>query len=302
MVKARPAFGANVSVEEWIRQHIEDHSVAKVMRAYAALTVYDGALDAYSMNAFAEHVNCLYSTSSPLVYAGYDELLEQLKQRILRSGGAIHTGREVRRLVIRDGITAGVETKEQTLFADAVVLNLPASSIAKIADYDPLAMELAPFSHQSPQYVYVYDVMLSRKLRTDITNVLDLDGHVYINDYSLNVPTSAGQGGQLLACLKFLTKQEQQNDDHADRSKQSVEAILDRVYAGWRSHIVGTRAINRAVVNGIARHTGQRLLPFRSNSVDQLYFAGDSTVGRGALGLPAYDSAQAVADLITGRK
>ncbi|MDP4084640.1 MAG: hypothetical protein Q8934_08490 [Bacillota bacterium] len=115
------------------------------------------------------------------------------------------------------------------------------------------------------------------------------------------IPSSVTNNGQLLSCLKFLTKQEQQDDHHAEKSKQSIERILDSVYIGWRQQTVGTRIINRAMVNGIARHTGNELLPFISKKVESLYFVGDSTVGRGGLGLPAYESAWAVSEKINSK-
>lgn len=299
MVKAKPIFDVNKTVEDWINDNINDVSIAKVIKAYAALTVYDGALDCYSMNSFVELANCEYSNIEPLAYAAYDDLLDKLKQHIMKQSGTILVGCKIEGLIINDSKVIGVKTKDQILSADTVVLNLPPQSIANIINYDPLIDELSPFLKQSPQFVYVYDLMLSKPLRKDITNILDLDENVYINDYTLNVPSSVTNNGQLLSCLKFLTKQEQKDDQHVERSKNSIERILDSVYTGWRQHTVGTRMVNRAMVNGIARHTGNEFLPFKSKTVGSLYFVGDSTAGRGGLGLPAYDSAWAVTEKIT---
>ncbi|MFC7688135.1 phytoene desaturase family protein [Ureibacillus sp. GCM10028918] len=301
MVKAKPTFDVNLTVQDWINENIKNVSVAKVIKAYVALSVYDGALDCYSMNSFVELANCEYSNMEPLAYAAYDDLLDKLKTHIMTHGGTIQVGCKVEGLIIQDGNVVGVETKNQKLYADTVVLNLPPQSIANIITYDPLIDELSPYLNQSPQFVYVYDLMLSKSLRKDITNILDLDENVYINDYSLNVPSSVTNNGQLLSCLKFLTKQEQQDDHHAEQSKQSIERILDTVYTGWRELTVGTRIINRAMVNGIARHTGNEFLPFKSKTVESLYFAGDSTAGRGGLGFPAYESAWAVSEEISLR-
>ncbi len=298
MVKTKPTFESNVTVDYWINDNIKDVSIAKVIKAYAALSVYDGALDYYSMNAFVELANCEYSNTDPLAYAAYDELLEKLKKHILANGGEFQLGCKVEALIIQDGKLAGVQTKEQNLYADTVVLNLPPKAIENMIKYDSLIDELSPYFNQTPQFVYVYDLMLSKPLRNDITNILDLDENVYINDYTLNVPSSVTNNGQLLSCLKFLSKHEQQDDQHTNQSKKSVERILDSVYTGWRQHTVGSRIINRAMVNGIARHTGNKLLPFESKSVDSLYFVGDSTSGRGGLGLPVYESAWVVSEKI----
>jgi phytoene dehydrogenase-like protein len=299
MVKSKPTFDDDVTVEDWINQNIKDASVAKVLKAYVALSVYDGALDCYSMNSFVELTNIEYSNMDAFLYAGYDELLEQLKKQIINSGGTIHFGCKVEEVVIEEGKVIGVKTSDQILYADKVVLNLPPQSLANVIQYGPLIQELESILKQLPQFVYVYDIMLSKSIRKDITNLLDLDEHVYINDYTLNVPSSVTNNGQLLTCLKFLTKQEQLNDQHAEESKISIERILDSVYTGWRNHTVGTRMINRAMVNGIARHKGNKLIPFNSKSVESLYFVGDATAGRGGLALPAYDSAWAVAEIIT---
>ncbi|SFA90036.1 MULTISPECIES: NAD(P)/FAD-dependent oxidoreductase [unclassified Bacillus (in: firmicutes)] len=299
MVKAKPIFDEYLTVESWINQNIKDPSVAKVIKAYATLSVYDGALDCYSMNAFVELANCEYSTLQPLAYASYQELLEKLKEQIMKHNGTIHLGCKVQDLVINEGKIVGVKTNDQTLTTDTVIINLPPHFLEKIVNYDPLINELSPILKQTPQFVYVYDLMLSKSLRRDITNILDLDDNVYINDYTLNVPSSVTNNGQLLSCLKFLTKDEQQDDQHAEKSKKSIERILDHAYPGWREHIVGTRIINRAMVNGIARHTGNQFLPFKSKCVESLFFVGDSTAGRGGLALPSYDSAWAVTEMIS---
>jgi phytoene dehydrogenase-like protein len=299
LVKSKPQSDSMASVQEWIDRHCTEPSVAKVIKAYAALTVYDGSLDAYSMNAFAELTNAEYATGAPLAYAGYDELLAKLKQSIVQRGGTILLSTEVTGLVVEGGKVKGVRTKDEAIMADSVILNLPPQAVAKLTDHAALQAELAPILRQAPQYVYVYDVMLSKQLRRDITNILDLDNRVYVNDYSLNVPSSTPEGGQLLSCLRLLTEQEQQDDRHAESSKAAVERILDQVYPGWRNHTIGSRIIHRAMVNGIARRPGYRLLPLRSKSVDSLYFVGDAATGRGGLGLPAYDSAWSVAGLVT---
>lgn len=298
MVKAKPTFEPNVTIEDWINENIKDGTIAKVIKAYATLSVYDGALDCYSMNAFVELANCEYSNTEPLAYAAYDELLDKLKTHIMENGGEIQLGCKVEALIIQDGKVVGVETKKQNLYADIVVLNLPPQAIENLIKNDSLIDELSPYFNQTPQFVYVYDLMLSNPLRKDITNILDLDENVYMNDYTLNVPSSVTNNGQLLSCLKFLSKQEQQDDSHAEQSKKSVERILDSVYTGWRQHTIGARIINRAMVNGIARHTGNKLLPFESKNVESLYFVGDSTSARGGLGLPAYESAWVVSEKI----
>jgi len=82
-------------------------------------------------------------------------------------------------------------------------------------------------------------------------------------------------------------------------SQQIVEDILDRVYPDWKAYVVGKRIIKRAMVNGIARRTGSKLLPLQSKSTSGLYFVGDSTEGRGSLGVPCYDSAYTVAGIVS---
>jgi phytoene dehydrogenase-like protein len=302
MVKAKPEFDPGVSVKQWIDQNINNPSIARLITAFASLTVYDRALELYSMNRFVEHTNVEYEKNELLAYIGYDVLLDQLQKAIIENGGTIRFGHEVADLIVADGSVQGVVCNGQRLMANRVILGLPPEALKKIAAYEPLAKEINVYMNQSPLFAFVYDIQFSKRLRSDMTNLLDLDDGVYINDYSLNIPSSAPIGTQMLSCMRFLSSSEQQNDSHAERSQKSVEAIFDKVYPGWEKYVVGKRIIKRAIVNGIARRVGSRLLPLQSQSVNRLYFVGDSTTGRGALGIPCYDSALSVANMIAKKQ
>jgi phytoene dehydrogenase-like protein len=299
LMRSQPHFDPNLSVEQWIQQNAADPSVAKVLRAYSVLSLYDGALDHVSMNSFVEHTRSLYSTTQPIVYIGYDVLLNELVRSFRKNGGDLRLNSEVTQLVMEEGRITGVRFTDETILADDVILDLPPKAIQKLIADGPLSTEMESYLNQSANYCYVYDVLLSKRIRSDVANLLDLDNGVYINDFSLNSLGSAPEGGQMLNCLRFLKSIEQENDAHAESSQAAVEKILDHVYSGWRQHIVGHRIINRAMVNGIARRIGNECLPLASPAVQSLYFVGDSTIGKGALGVPCYDSAWKVATMIS---
>jgi len=299
MVKQAPAFPPSMSVGQWIRDHVSNPEIAKVLSAYAALSVYDGALDSYSMNRFVELTAREYEKNEPLSYMGYDALLGGLQKAIGKHGGSIVLGKPVSELIVEADRVKGVVCAGERYDFDEVVLNVPPKELAKLLSYPSLADEFGEYVNQSAQYVFVYDLMLSKRLRGDIGNLLDLDGSFYINDYGLNNPSSVPAGGQLINGLKFLTEREQLDDTHADRSRTEFETLLHKVYPGWEKYVVNKRVINRAMVNGIARRTNAKLLPLQSRAVQGLYLVGDSTQGVGALGMPCYDSAKKVADLLS---
>ncbi|MFC0214633.1 phytoene desaturase family protein [Paenibacillus chartarius] len=299
MVKQAPVFPQTMSVGQWIRDHVSNPEIAKVLSAYAALSVYDGALDLYSMNRFVELTAREYEKNEPLSYMGYDVLLEELQKAITKHGGSILCGKLISDLIVEAGQVKGVVCSGERVEFDEVVLNIPPKELSKLLSHPSLADEFAGYASQSAHYVFVYDLMLSKRLRGDIGNLLDLDGGFYVNDYGLNNPSSAPAGGQLLNGLKFLTEQEQLDDTHAKESQTRFEALLNKVYPGWDNYVVSKRIINRAMVNGIARRTNAKLLPLQSRAVRGLYLVGDSTEGSGALGMPCYDSAKKVADLLS---
>jgi|GEM_PF-2957252 len=302
MVKQAPAFPQTMSVGQWIRENVSNPEIAKVLSAYAALSVYDGALDLYSMNRFVELTALEYEKNEPLSYMGYDVLLGELQKAITKNGGSILFGKPVSDLIVEADQVKGVVCAGERYEFDEVVLNVPPKELGKLLSYPTLADELGGYINQTAHYVFVYDLMLSKRLRGDIGNLLDLDGGFYINDYGLNNPSSVPTGGQLINGLKFLTEQEQQDDNHAKGSQTAFEILLHKVYPGWEKYVVNKRIINRAMVNGIARRTNAKLLPLQSRSARGLYLVGDSTEGSGALGMPCYDSAKKVADLISYMK
>lgn len=299
MVKTKPNYPDTYSVKQWIEDHTANESIARLLSAYASIIVYDGALDQHPMNRFAELTNLEYEKNEVLSYMGYDKLLNELQNAVARNGGKIQYGKETTGLIIEAGVIKGVQCKDEKHAADMVVLNLPSSALKKLSVEQELKEEIAPFLDQFPLYAFVYDIQLSKQLHGKIRNLLDLDNQVYFNVYSLNNPSSTPNGAGLINAIRFLSLSEQENDDHAAKSQRIVEDILDRVYPDWRAHVVGKRIIKRAMINGIARHIGNKLLPLQSCSTHGLYFVGDSTAGRGAVGMPCYDSAYTAAGLIT---
>lgn len=300
MMKTKPHFPDAYSVKEWIDDHTDDALVSRLLSAYASLTVYDGALEQYSMNRFAELTNLEYEVNEALSYMGFDMLLDELQKSIIRNGGTIHYGKEVSTIVMEAGVVRGIQCKEERHEADTVVLNLPPAALRKLAMHQDVKEEIAPYLDQPAHYAYVYDIQLSKQLRRDFMNLLDIDNRVYINVYSLNNPFSVPSGAGMINAIRFLSASEQESDEHAESSQQIVENILDRIFPDWRDNVVGKRIIKRAIVNGIARRTGSKLLPLRSKSTNGLYFVGDSTEGRGSLGVPCYDSAYTVAGIVSG--
>lgn len=289
---------SDMTVEQWLDSQQLAPSVKKVIRAYIWVTFYERALDRLPIRDFAEYAGLLYSKMNFLLYMSYESLLQQLQQAITTAGGQIEFGRESVGLQVENGQIKGVVTKDGIESADRVILNVPPQAIAKLSSGTPLEAEISPLFGQPAQYVYVHDVMLSRRLSRDVSNVLDLDDGVYINDMSFNVPSSAPAEGHLLNTMRFLNASEQEDDSHVDASKEKVQAVLDRVYPEWRRYLIGERVIKRAMVNGIARSLNAKRLPNHSSTVSGLFFVGDSVEGRGGLGVPAYESAWEAANAI----
>ncbi|MGB8955301.1 MAG: FAD-dependent oxidoreductase [Tumebacillaceae bacterium] len=293
-----PDCSLGFTVQDWLKIQGLDPEVEKVLHAYLALTLYDNGLDSYSMNRLAEHTLLTGRTLQPVSYVDYRELLSGFTNAIEQHGGSVRCGSRVEGLVVDGGRVCGVVVNGEEILADHVILNLPPRDIIKLTDHASLQEEVAPLAVQPPSQCYVYDLVLSKPVCRKADNVLDLDRAVYINDLSANIPSCAPQGQQVLACLKFLTAEEQADDTAAERARQDVEAALDDACPGWRDAVVGRRIIDRAVVNGIARRVGSRLLPLHSSALQGLSFVGDSTEGQGALGVPAYDSAWRVANAL----
>ena len=293
-----PDCSLGFTVQDWLKiQHL-DPEVEKVMHAYLSLTLYDNGLDSYSMNRLAEHTQLAGRTMQPVSYVDYRELLSGFTAAIEQHGGSVRCESRVEGLVLDGGRASGAVVNGEEILADHVILNLPPRDILKLSDHAGLQEEVAPLAVQPPSLCFVYDVVLAKPVSREADNVLDIDRAVYINDLSANVPSCAPQGQQVLACLKFLTVEEQEDDAATERARQDVEAVLDDAYPGWRNAVVGQRIIDRAVVNGIARRVGCRLLPLHSSALQSLSYVGDSTEGHGALGVPAYDSAWRVANAL----
>jgi phytoene dehydrogenase-like protein len=132
LIRSKPEYDAHLTVGQWIRQNVNHEDVATAIRAYAALTTYDGDIDAYPVNAFVEHARLMYEKKTPLVYMDFAQLLKQLEYAVISNGGEIKYGHRVTQLMIRDGVS-GVMVNGEVHDADAVVLNLPPRYLAELS-------------------------------------------------------------------------------------------------------------------------------------------------------------------------
>ncbi|TAK60535.1 MAG: hypothetical protein EPO22_09220, partial [Dehalococcoidia bacterium] len=205
----------------------------------------------------------------------YDAFLDELRAH----GGTLVTGERVERLETEDGRVVAAITASERYEADAFVCTLPPQDAPAIArERSDLRAELEQWAGIEDVRALCMDLGFSREVRANLALVFEIERDLYYSIHSFTTPDLAPAGGQLLHAMAYLSPEEVANAELLQRRKDELVAGLDLHFAGWRDAIAVERTLSAVRVVG-ARQTPanrKRLVPLRSASAANLYFAGDA--------------------------
>ena len=191
-------------------------------------------------------------------------------------------------------------TKNREAAFDRVIFAMPVQQVVKLLKGTAWESFLAPYEHNTPTEVLVYDVGLSRVVARPFSYISDMNHKLFISDVSATDHTIVPEGGQLLQGIAYL------HDEYADETERKtyleqktaqMERLFDRHYPGWREAIAVKRVSKKAMVASVKNVITNRLLPIRIENVP-FYFCGDGCEGKGELAERAFSSARAAAKLV----
>ncbi|HEY8172031.1 MAG TPA: NAD(P)/FAD-dependent oxidoreductase [Dehalococcoidia bacterium] len=288
----------------WVDRETRDPSVRAFLGALATVNTYcrpSGELAAtyvighVQRNAFAKDYVGYMSGGWKTMY---DAFIDELRA----GGGDVVTGARVERLEMEGdrvvaAIAGGVRHE-----ASSFVCALPPQDAPEIATAGtPLASELSRWSNMQDVRATCIDLGFSRRIRTDLTFVYEVERDLYYSLHSEVTPDLAPEGAQLLHAMAYLSAEESADDRLAEARRQELLGGLDRHFSGWRDAVAVERTLPNVRVAS-ARRTpdqfGANAVPLRSSSASNLYFAGDARDLPHAVGLGSLSSALEVADAI----
>jgi phytoene dehydrogenase-like protein len=274
------AIAPGTTWREWVEQQTGDAAVGRFANALATINTYTrpaGELDAAWLLAHFQRT--LFAKDSVGYMSGgfrsmYDAFLDELRAH----DGTLITGERIGRLETEDGRAVAAITASERYEAESFVCTLPPQDAPAIAGERSLRAELEQWAGLEDVRALCIDLGFVREVRENLALVFDIARDLYYSIHSFTTPDLAPAGGQLLHAMAYLSPEEAADAELLQRRKDELMAGLDLHFPGWREAIAVERTLSAVRVVG-ARQTPEnrrRLVPLRSSSASNLFFAGDA--------------------------
>jgi len=245
-------------------------------------------------------------------------------EKFVALGGDLRLNATVREVLIEKGIVMGVVVEgigdaPLTVAAGKVVSNIPAQSTFKIIPerYFPEAWvqktkAMYGYGSYTPYMGLERLVMPREEAELGLKNTcvlprsegFDYDVYICWNIQSAVDPSAAPPGRHLYSAYLPMTEQESRNRTLVDKLIQRLPRFMEEIYPGfqesvdWRLDLVCWR------LEGVAKsisQAGTQKVPVQSETIEGLYFAGDTAKGYGVAMDCAIVSGMICASAITGK-
>jgi len=268
---------AEVTFGEWVDRQTPDAAVRRFLRALATVNSYARPAGDLEARFFIGHLQRNLFAKDYVGYmdGGWASVYRVFADEIRASGGTVVTGTAAREIEVRDGAVAAVMAGGTRYEARAFVCAVPPQDAMALVEGGPFAAEFARWSSMQDVRACCIDLGFSRRLRTDLTLVFDVERDLYYSLHSEVTPGLAPPGGQLLHAMAYLSAAEAASDALAEARRHELLAGLDRFFPGWREATVVERTLPSARVSPLRRAPGHAGVPLRSPSAANLYFAHD---------------------------
>lgn len=294
-IKDYPTLG------EYLQQSNADEDVKELWEHLVCSNFFISPEDARKVpgNVVSDYYQNLFLSQRPVNYVlgSWAVITNQLEEKIRTSGRWEITLQEAAEELRYENKQFVIKTKKRELAFDKIVFAMPVQQVAKLLKGTPWEPFMEPYEDSKPTEVMVYDVGLSQVVARPFSYISDMDEKMFITDVSATDHTLVPDGGQLLQGVAYLND-EFENDAtrkaYLDKKQQSMEALFDRHYPGWRDVIAVKRVSKKAMVSSVKNIDGNELLPTRVENLP-FYFCGDGCVGKGELAERAFSSARSVA-------
>lgn len=277
-----PAAAGDLTVSGWLTRTTNDAYLRRFFLALTTVNTYTRPAGELSAQFVLRHLkrNLFARDYVGYMSRGWSTMYEAFASVLREHGGEVITGARVDRLVTEGERVVAALVGDRRIEADAFVVTVPPQDAPKLAEAgSPLRSELERWRGLQDVRALCLDLGFSRRLRTDVTFIYDVQYDLYFSLHSEVTPDLAPEGGQLLHAMAYLSPDEAANDWLNERRGHELEQGLDRYFPGWREAAVVQRPLPKALVTS-ARQTpdqqGAARVPARSSTAKNLYFAGDA--------------------------
>jgi len=320
-------------MREYLSRYSDDESLHKLISLFSWLLLaipYTEASAGEFIWCFASWLN---NASCSYPKGGFRAISSSYLHALEERGGRIEYDADVKRIVVKDGRSVGVETADRFIEADVVVSNAGIVNTIKLAgesnfDTSYVQKSLAlknSYSGVTVKYaldkeVYTIPIILHgwgrdvMDLNTLPSNTeKDIIGEhpiIFMPIASNADPALAPKGKQLAIACTFAPSEPEKND-YCDRLNDKLDQIVKDLFPEMKDHVMWemrTTPLNAKATSG--RATGDaiglaqtynqcgRNKPSPKMPIENLYLVGCDAGGRGVGVDQAGDSALKVSDMI----
>ena len=278
---AKPSQLAGETYGTWVDRHTSDPRIRRFALALGTVNTYARPSSLLSAEFVVGHLqrNAFAKDYVGYMSGGWRSMYDRFINVLEANGGALVAGARVERVETEAGRAVAAVTPDGRFEADAFVSTLPPQDVPALApDATPLHAELARHAQVEDVRSICMDLGFSRRLRTDLSYIFDIERDLYYSLHSEVTPDLAPAGAQLLHAMAYLSPEEAADDRLLVARREQLVAGLDRWFAGWRDALVVERTLANVSVCALRQTPEQRplRLPLRAASTPNLYFAGDA--------------------------
>jgi phytoene dehydrogenase-like protein len=281
------------SIGEWLNKQSFDNEIKEMLLTLASSNFFTSEPENIPSNEFFAYYKRLFKTKEGVSYikGGWTVLINELVRVIKENKGEVYEKAKVTMIEEREGKINTVFTTKEMFTANEFIFCIPPAEIQKLMEQTPLKNKIKPYTEYESTYVMFYDLGLEKRIESEWTYVYDKEHKLFVTDISYYDPTCVPEGGQLLQCIAYLTKEEIGDEEVFETKKKQIEELYDKHYRGWRDVLVVSRISKKAVVQEIKWNMNQLGMPGFFEEMRNVYFAGDWCKGQGQLSELSFSSA-----------
>ncbi len=297
----------HATVEDWMsNEKIEDGLRRYFMLVCASMLVCPISSVA-SAKALTENINMVLKSGISVEYPlhGWQKDIIGPLTGIIMKHGEIRTGVRVDSVILENNRATGVRTKDGTISAKNIIIDIPSQELAGIMNLKDIKDErmktapgLVPTSGISIDYAIDGCI-------TDISGLVYLEEPVGFGCFVSNLsPDAAPAGKSLLTWFCPVHNEEMKQKDQVKNYQKKLENRIETVFPELGTKTIFKRVIHHAMVDGVELNINQlqeKRLNYAINGIENLYIVGDTTAAPGAGGDIAHESSTGCYESITGR-
>lgn len=221
---------------------------------------------------------------------GYDRICEVLAQYVREKGGAVETGVRARRVAVKGGRAAGVETADgRFLEGRCTVVSMPAyDAVRELFEPGDLDGGFAERAEELDSATAVVETHYCTSELPDRRQVVfpvgaqrAAKGVFFVSNIA---PAVSPPGEHLLMAGTPVSADEAKSSSAISKINAKMRGEISQIYPGFESSLLWERPMAWSKVEAVSKGPGmvwEDKCPHVCPGTEGLFFVGDSTVGHG---------------------